>query len=79
MFVNFKLKVEEARSRGLDTTKVFVKEFNGYKDELRKPYLPDAKITDSLVRLTYDRMKEEVNASHILVALKPDPSPGGHT
>jgi len=75
LFVNFKLKVEEARSRGLDTTKVFLKEFNGYKDELRKPYLPDAKILDSLVRLTYARMQEEVNASHILVALKPDPSP----
>ena len=75
LFVNFKLKVEEARSRGLDTTKVFLKEFNGYKEELRKPYLPDAKIIDSLVRLTYARMQEEVNASHILVALKPDPSP----
>ena len=75
LFVNFKLKVEEARSRGLDTTKVFLKEFNGYKDELRKPYLPDAKIIDSLVKLTYARMQEEVNASHILVALKPDASP----
>ena len=75
LFVNFKLKVEEARSRGLDTTKLFIKEFNGYKDELRKPYLPDSKIIDSLVRLTYTRMQEEVNASHILVALKPDPSP----
>src|SRR5688572_17345430 len=75
LFVNFKLKVEEARSRGLDTTKVFLKEFNGYKDELRKPYLPDAKIIDSLVKLTYARMQEEVNASHILVALKPEPTP----
>ena len=75
LFVNFKLKVEEARSRGLDTTKVFLKEFNGYKEELRKPYLPDAKIIDSLVKLTYARMQEEVNASHILVALKPDASP----
>ena len=46
-----------------------------YRDELRKPYLPDAKLTDSLMRLTYARMKEEVKASHILVALKPDASP----
>jgi peptidyl-prolyl cis-trans isomerase SurA len=75
LFINFKLKVEEAKSRGLDTTKVFLKEFNGYKDELRKPYLPDAKIIDSLVKLTYSRMQEEVNASHILIALKPEASP----
>ena len=74
LFINFKLKVEEAKSRGLDTTKVFLKEFNGYKDELRKPYLPDAEIIDSLVKLTYTRMQEEINASHILVAVKPDAS-----
>lgn len=75
LFVNFKLKVEEAKKRGLDTTALFLKEFNGYKEELRKPYLPDAKIVDSLVSLTYARMREEVKASHILVAIKPDASP----
>ena len=35
LFVNFKLKVEEARTRGTDTTDAFVKEYNSYKDELR--------------------------------------------
>ena len=75
LFINFKLKVHEAKRRGMDTTAAFVKEYNSYKDELRKPYLPDAKLTDSLVRLTYERMKEEVNASHILIKLKPDASP----
>lgn len=75
LFINFKLKVTEAQARGIDTTEAFVKEFNSYKEELRKPYLPDSKILDSLVRLTYERMKEEVNASHILIGIKPDASP----
>ena len=75
LFINFKLKVEEAKARGLDTTQAFIREFNQYKEELRKPYLPDTKLTDSLVRLTYDRMKEEVKASHILINVKPDASP----
>ena len=75
LFINFKLKVEEARSRGLDTTAAFIKEYEGYRDELRKPYLPEADVIDSLVALTYRRMQEEINASHILVALKPDASP----
>ncbi len=75
LFINFKLKVEEAKARGLDTTQSFIREFNQYKEELRKPYLPDTKLTDSLVRLTYNRMKEEVKASHILINLKQDPSP----
>jgi peptidyl-prolyl cis-trans isomerase SurA len=75
LFINFKLKVHEAKQRGMDTTAAFVKEYNSYRDELRKPYLPDAKLTDSLVRLTYERLKEEIKASHILVQLKPEASP----
>ena len=75
LFINFKLKVEEARQRGYDTTAAFRKEFGTYRAELRKPYLPDDKLIDSLTELTYNRMKEEVHASHILVNLKPDASP----
>jgi peptidyl-prolyl cis-trans isomerase SurA len=75
LFINFKLKVMEAQSRGIDTTQVFKNEYNTYKDELRKPYLPDSKLLDSLVRLTYARMKEEINASHILINLKENPTP----
>lgn len=75
LFVNFKLKVAEARSRGLDKTPEFEKEYNSYKDELRKPYLPEGKILDSLVKLTYARLQYDVSAAHILVGLKPDATP----
>ncbi len=75
LFVNFKLKVTEAMARGLDTTKAFKKEFNTYKQELKKPYLRQ---TDDLAKYTqqaYQRLKEEVKASHILIMVKPDASP----
>lgn len=75
LFVNFKLKVEEARHRGLDTAASFVQEYNSYKEELRKPHLPDSKLIDSLTKATYERMKEEVKASHILITVKPDATP----
>lgn len=75
LFVNFKLKVEEARRRGLDTTQAFLKEYSTYREELRKPYLPDTRMLDSLAELTYKRMQEEVRASHILLNLKPDATP----
>ena len=75
LYINFKLKVEEAKKRGMDTTTAFKKEYNQYKDELRKPYLPGNNLTDSLVKMTYNRMKEEVRASHILITIKPDASP----
>jgi peptidyl-prolyl cis-trans isomerase SurA len=79
LFINFKLKVEEAKHRGLDTTQAFRKEYNTYREELRKPYLPDAKLMDSLVALTYERMKQDVKASHILINVKPDASPADTT
>jgi peptidyl-prolyl cis-trans isomerase SurA len=75
LFINFKLKVTEAQHRGMDTTQAFKNEFNTYKDELRKPYLPDSKLLDSLVILTYNRMKEEINASHILINVGGDAPP----
>ena len=49
LFINFKLKIAEGRKRGLDTTQAFVKEFNTYKEELKKPYRAG---TDELDRLT---------------------------
>jgi peptidyl-prolyl cis-trans isomerase SurA len=75
LFINFKLKVVEARARGIDKTPEFTKEYNTYKDELRKPYLPESKILDSLVTLTYDRLQKEVSAAHILIEVKSDASP----
>lgn len=75
LYIKFKLKVEEARQRGMDTTAKFKKEFLGYKEALRKPYLPDNRLIDSLTQLTYNRMTEEVKAAHILIRLAPDASP----
>lgn len=75
LFIKFKLKVEEARQRGMDTTSKFKAEFAGYKEALRKPYLPDSKLIDSLTQLTYNRLTEEVKAAHILIKVAADASP----
>ncbi|HEY4650090.1 MAG TPA: peptidylprolyl isomerase [Pontibacter sp.] len=75
LYTNFKLKVLEAESRGLDTTTAFKRELEGYKDQLAQPYLTENSVTDQLVREAYERLKQEVNASHILITLAPDASP----
>jgi peptidyl-prolyl cis-trans isomerase SurA len=75
LYIRFRLKVEEALSRKLDTTLQFQREYATYRDELRKTYLQEDKITDSLVQLTYNRLREEVSAWHILVAVAPDAAP----
>jgi peptidyl-prolyl cis-trans isomerase SurA len=75
LFVVFKLKVAEARARGIDTSQAFIKEFNSYRDELKKPFVASQDELAVLVKEAYERMKEEVKASHILVNLKPEASP----
>jgi len=74
LFVNFKLKVKEAKSMGIDTTGKFVDEFKMYREQLTKPYLTDKKTTDKLVLEAYERMKEEIRASHILIRVDEDAS-----
>jgi peptidyl-prolyl cis-trans isomerase SurA len=75
LYTNFKLKVMDAESRGLDTTTAFRLELEGYKQQLAQPYLTEKSVTDKLIREAYDRMKKEVNASHILIGVAPDAEP----
>ena len=75
LFTKFKLKVLDAESRGLDTTKAFKQELEGYKDQLAKPYLTEKNVTEKLIREAYDRMKEEVSASHLLIRVDADAAP----
>jgi peptidyl-prolyl cis-trans isomerase SurA len=75
LVIAFKLKVAEAHQRGIDTTKAFIHEFTTYRDELKKPYVASQDDLGRLVKEAYERMKEEVKASHILVKLSPDAAP----
>jgi peptidyl-prolyl cis-trans isomerase SurA len=75
LFINFKLKVIEAEELGLDTTQSFIKEFEGYKKQLAKPYLSDEKEVDALVREAFDRAQTEINVSHILIRTGEDATP----
>ena len=67
LFVNFKLKVKEAEEMGLDTAKSFKDELSGYRKQLSQPYLTDKDVNEKLLSETYNRLKEDIRASHILV------------
>jgi len=75
LYTNFRLKVLDAEKHGLDTTQAFRRELDGYKQQLAQPYLTEKGVTDQLVHEAYDRMSQEVNASHILVRVAPDATP----
>lgn len=69
LFVNFKLKVHEAKKQKIDTSKLFIDEYEGYIKQLAQPYLTDVEIDDNLVNEAYQRLTQEVNASHILISI----------
>lgn len=75
LFINYKLKVKEAKELKLDTFPSYITELNEYKNRLIQPYLKDENITKKLVSEAYNRLQKEVNASHILLFLKPDATP----
>jgi len=75
LFINFKLKVAEAHSRGLDTTAKFNTEFKTYREELKKPYRTEQDALDKLTRETYQRLTEEIRAAHILINARPEAAP----
>jgi len=78
LFVNFKLKVFEAESLGMDTIPKFIRELSGYKNQLAQPYLIDRQVNEDLINEAYERLKEDVAAYHILVKVAPD-APAGDT
>ena len=71
LFGNYKLKVAEAEALGIDTTRQFITEFEGYRNQLVKPYMVDQNAEEQLAREAYDRLLEEVEASHILFRVDP--------
>lgn len=75
LYVNFKRKVFEAESMGLDTTAEFIREFTGYRKQLAKPYLSASEVEEQLIKEAYERSQYLVNANHLLIQVAADASP----
>jgi len=69
LFINFRLKVKEAKELKYDTVSAFVNELAMYRNQLAKPYLSDSQFDENLINEAYERMQEDVNASHILFSV----------
>lgn len=75
LFVNFKLKVAEAETQGIDTTQAFTTELSGYRKQLITPYLSDKAAEEAMIKLCYDRLREYTEVSHILIAVQAGTTP----
>lgn len=75
LFTNYKLKLKEAESLGLQNKTSYKRELDSYKKQLAQNFVTDTTITESLVKEAYDRILNEVKVSHILVRLPENASP----
>lgn len=69
MFVDYKLKVADAKRAGIDTTATFLVEYDKFRDELAAPYLRDNAVEDALMREAYSHMDRDVKVKHIMLAV----------
>ena len=78
LFVDFKLKVEEAKSLGIDTLQNIVTELEGYKEQMVLPTLVDSDFIEREALKTYENTAQRfagqdlLTASHILVLMRQD-------
>ncbi|MCX6308235.1 MAG: peptidylprolyl isomerase [Bacteroidia bacterium] len=75
LFINFKLKVAEAETQGIDTTQAFISELGGYRKQLITPYLTDKDAEEAMIKLCYNRLRQYNEVSHILLAVQPGATP----
>ena len=59
----------EAKSQGYDNDKTKNEELETYRRIIAKSFIVDTSLINNRKRIAYQRMKEEINASHILIAV----------
>ncbi|WP_124980016.1 peptidylprolyl isomerase [Nonlabens xiamenensis] len=75
LYIDYRLKLQQAKSLGLDQKEEYLKEIQSTRSGIAQAFLTDNEVSEQLVRQAYERSKEEVNASHILIKVSRDASP----
>ena len=78
LYVDFKLKVAEAESQGIDTLAAIRKELDSYKEQMVVPTIVDSAYIEREARQTYEQTaarfegEDLLTGSHILVLMRQD-------
>lgn len=75
LYIKFRLKVKDARDRGLLNDSSIQKEVTEYKKSFSPTYLIDKEVVKEQIENLYERKKDEVRASHILINLPENAKP----
>ncbi len=66
-YVNFRLKVRQARDLGLAEDSTIKVEMAQYRDQLARPYFTDQAVLDDIIADLYEKQQEELEVSHLLI------------
>jgi peptidyl-prolyl cis-trans isomerase SurA len=75
LYTDLKIKVMQARSEGRDTAAGYKEEINSYREQLAKNFLVDKSLVEKLTVEAYNRLKQEIRVSHILIPVSEFASP----
>lgn len=75
LYANFRAKLLDAKSMGIDTSSSLQKELASYRHDLAAPYLIDSVMLMNILHEAYERNRYALHAAHILVKVSPDASP----
>ena len=74
-YVNFRLKVMDAEALGLKQDSAIAAELSQYREQLARPYMIEEDVINPVIQDIFEKQKEEINASHLLVRIDPKASP----
>lgn len=66
-FIDFKLKVEEAKSLQLDKNETFRKEYSRYLEQTQKPYITDSISPEIIAKKIYDKLGGNIQISQLFI------------
>lgn len=75
LYANFRAKLLDAQSMGLDTATNLNRELALYRHDLAAPYLIDSTMLMNILHEAYERNRYALHVAHILVKVSPDALP----
>jgi peptidyl-prolyl cis-trans isomerase SurA len=67
LYVNSKLKIHEAESRGYDTLPSFREEYLALRNQVMENYMSDAETLNEMVNEAFNRSQKDINVQHIFI------------
>lgn len=67
LYINSKLKIQEAMNRGYDSLPSFIEEYTALRNQVIENYMNDAESLNALVNEAFDRSQKDIKAQHIFI------------